>query len=373
VTKDLQRILEAAASRAGVLATVVRVEGSAYRRPGARMYFPDGRAPVGLVSGGCLEADLAERAARVRESDGARVVVYDMRSPDDIVWGLGLGCNGEVRVLLERVEPDDVAQGWPGFVGDLLGRRGRGVLATLISAPPGTASRPGGRLAIDSGGSRFSDLGDSTVEGALAPEVERVLDERRSRVGRFDWPGGEYEVLFEHLAPAPRLLVFGAGGDAAPVVRLASRSGWIVEVADHREAFASASRFPEADRVHLIEGDTPDLSPLAIDADTFAIVMSHHFLRDRAVLGPLLESPVRYIGLLGPRQRAENLLRQLAREGRSVDTDDPRIHGPVGLDIGAETPDEIALSVVAEIQAVLSGRAGGSLRERRAPLHDWPS
>jgi len=374
---ELARILEACAEarRDGVpaaLATVVRVTGSAYRRPGARMLFRPDRAPVGLVSGGCLEEDLALRTNDVLDSGEARTVIYDMRSPDDIVWGLGLGCDGEVRVLLERLTGD---AGYLEFL-EGCGRRGvPGVLATVYEVQGVAGIGVGERLTLDDdgrivpGGEGWGGLLERVAEDAR--EVRRIGKSRNATYRPEG--GGSIEALVEYVAPPVSLLVFGAGMDALPVVQGARQLGWQVTVADHRPAYASRERFPLADSVVLLDHDRliRDLPP--IDGNTAVLVMTHHFLHDLELLEKLIPSPAPYLGVLGPHRRAEKLLQQLASRGvRPTREQLARFHGPVGVDMGSETPEEIALSILAEIQAVLRHRGAGFLRDLQGPLHDPP-
>ena len=233
---DLQEIVKAAQGRRAVLATVVQVAGSAYRRPGARMLFPDGAEPLGLVSGGCLEADLAERARAVAASGEARTVVYDMRSPDDIVWGLGLGCNGEVRVLLERLDPDS-RPGYLGFLDRCLTERRPGVVIL-----PFSGAGVGRHLILGASGNVEGDLDDSVLREAMLERGRESLAARRSAVHAFDGARGRTEALVEYVAPPISLVVCGAGSDALPLVSLAKRLGWRVSVIDDRPAHARPER-----------------------------------------------------------------------------------------------------------------------------------
>jgi xanthine/CO dehydrogenase XdhC/CoxF family maturation factor len=355
-----------------VLATVVKVTGSAYRRPGARMIFPVGAAPAGVISGGCLEGDLQERVGAVLESGQARVQVYDMRSPDDIVWGLGLGCNGEIRVLLERLDPGDSPE-LPGFLAACRERRAPGTVATVFSVEGGPAPAPGERLLLDDDGTLGGTLSHDAIREALLRAARECLADGRSRVEELRAGPLRVEALVEYLAPTVSLQIFGAGSDARPLVRIAKELGWEVAVLDNRAAYATPGRFPEADSVRVVRFDRLDEERLALDARTPVVIMTHHFLHDRDLLRYLLPRQRGYLGLLGPRKRAENLLAQLRSAGElSDDARLPRLHGPVGLDIGAETPEEIALAIVAEIQASLAGRRGGYLEQRDEPLHDWP-
>jgi xanthine/CO dehydrogenase XdhC/CoxF family maturation factor len=356
-----------------VLATVVRIAGSAYRRPGARMIFPAAGEPAGFVSGGCLEADLAEQAARVLASGEARSVVYDMRSPDDVVWGSGLGCSGEVRVLLERLDPA-APPFHLDFLGACAGRRRPGVLATCFEVHGVAPFGAGDYLTLDDEGVPRASWGEPARCAELLDAARRALAATASSSRTIELPGGHVEALLEYVAPPVALYVFGAGSDARPLVRLAAGLGWRVHVLDSREAYATAGRFPEADAVQVVDLERLDAAALPVDDRSAAIVMTHHFLRDRALIGRLLGTELRYVGLLGPRQRTLKLLAELAEEGRApAAAARHRLHGPAGLDVGSETPEEIALSVLAEIQAVLQRRRGGFLRDRSGPLHDWPA
>jgi len=350
---ELREILAAFADlrrhgEAGVLASVVHVEGSTYRRPGARMLvLPDDRM-VGLLSGGCLEGDLLEHARAVRESGQPRLVHYDSRAQDDIVWGLGLGCAGVVEIWLERVTAEQ-----PGPLPWLEAwrrQRAAGAIATRLEAP-------GERRALHPDGHLEGDL--AGADDALREAVAR----RRS---------GRRGPLCVEFVPAPlHLVLFGGGPDAVPVARLAAELGHDVAVLDGRPAYARPERFPLA-RVTQTEPEAA-VSAAGLGAESFAVVMTHHYLRDRTILRDLLESPVppRYIGVLGPQRRSQDLLRDLAADGLVVDdAARARIFAPAGLDIGGDGPESIALAILAEIQALAAGRSGGWLRERKGPIHD---
>lgn len=355
--RELGDILAALESMAtgdtGVLASVVFASGSTYRRPGARLLVLPDDSLIGLISGGCLEGDLLAHASAVRAEGSPRLVHYDATAHDDIVWGLGLGCAGVVDVLLEPVAP-----GRPGplaWLGAWRRERGTGVIATAL-AP--------GRL-----GRRWVLHPDGRLEGDPEGEVRAaLLRARRTRSSRRT-ATREGDVAVEVARPPRRLVVFGAGRDAAPVARLAGELGWDVELVDHRPAHARAERFPGA-RMHLVPTEDA-VATVGVDRDTYVLVMTHHYLIDRALLCELLPSPVPYIGLLGPRRRAEDLLADVERQGVRVPPEQrERLHAPAGLDIGGDGPEAIALSLLAEVMAVAEGRSGGWLRDRKGPIHD---
>jgi len=294
---ELDRIrlaLTAAAARGerALLVTVVEVDGSTYRGAGARMVVRADGTTVGAVSGGCLETDVIARAPALLASGTPERVRYDTRASDDVVLGLGMGCQGVIDLQLEPLS-------------------GEALHAAI------------GRLA------------------AL-----RTRD-------------------------AVRVLVCGAGTDAIPVVRLASMIGWLATVVDHRPSFATPDRFPEAERIVCVNA-TSDADALAnavpLDSIAAAVVMAHAATHDRACLHALLaHDGLRYLGVLGPLRRTHELL--VGAPGTTAGVIPDRVHAPVGLDLGAETPDEIALSIVSEIAAVLAGRAPVSLRARGGPIH----
>jgi xanthine/CO dehydrogenase XdhC/CoxF family maturation factor len=352
--RELRDILAAHArlarrGEAGVLATVVHAEGSTYRRAGARLLVGPDDAVVGLVSGGCLEPDLVAHARDVLRSGEPRRVRYDHARPDDLVWGLGLGCAGLVELFLERVDAQR-----PGPLGTLrawLDARHTGAIATRLSGPH-AGSRRALRHGADPTGDAALRAHDAALAAALASDRPRLLRDPRG------------DVAIEVFRPPPRLALFGAGPDAPPLVAQAELLGWDVALWGHR---------PAADRLSshaVVRTRVEDaVRALGVTPDTFAVVMTHHFLRDRTLLAALLASPCRYVAVLGPRRRTEQLLRELAQDGALPADARERVFAPAGLDLGAEAPEEIALAIAAEVRAVAAGRRGGPLRERKDPIH----
>jgi xanthine/CO dehydrogenase XdhC/CoxF family maturation factor/GTP:adenosylcobinamide-phosphate guanylyltransferase len=322
--RERDAILElwrSARSRGGcaVLATVCEVKGSAYRRPGARMLLTSGGQSAGVINGGCLDSDLWHWAREIMASGEAKLLTYDTNSPGEIVWGLGLGCRGVVKILLEPA-------------GDLEWLRDGNSVATFFE---------GGRLGS-------VGIGEAGIE----------------RAGVVGMDGGR--AFVETLKAPPHLWIFGAGADAAPLASLAAASGWAVEVIDPRPERREGQRHLRARCV------PPDqFSELEIAPRSACVVMTHNFLHDLSALRFLLSSPAGYIGMLGPRARTDELIARLREEGERPISPEQlgRVYAPVGLDIGADTPEEIALAILAEIQAVMAGRAGGHLRERVGSIH----
>ncbi len=359
--KELQEILakiaQFAPTERAILATVVDVVGSGYRRPGARMLIDENGYSIGTVSGGCLEADVLERAKRVLKTGEATVVTYDTTADDNSVFGLSMGCRGIVRVLLESVTG---ASDFVFHATDNLRERMPYVIATLIKSKDSSPTI-GRRLFFDENGAAYSDF-----ETEQMPEINtlarRAFADQTSKLETFDFG----EVYIEYIKPPLNLLLFGAGFDALPVVRFAKELGWRVTVIDHRAAYNNAERIPEADEI--IVSNSEDLSDaLFADENSVGVIMTHNYERDRNILRRLLESKCVYVGALGPKSRTGKLLDEIGEE--FSDEQLQRLYAPIGLDIGADTPEEIALAVVAEIRAVLSGRDGGYLRTRRGSIY----
>jgi xanthine dehydrogenase accessory factor len=325
---ELSRILEAIEQHRGggqqmALATIVATTGSTYRHAGARLFIPPEGEPIGNISGGCLEDDVARIGREVMRTGEPRLATFDLTADEDAVWGYGLGCNGSFEVF---VEPTAGALA----TADAL-RHDRGVLTTVLTGPA-------------AGTHRFQ---------ADAPGFDRP------RLAEQDGA----RVLQEPILPPMRLIVCGAGHDAIPLVRQAAELGWRVTVADLRRALLKPERFPGAG--DFCDAD-PDSAAAAMqpDARTAVVMMSHNYLRDIAYLGSFLGAEVAYLGVLGPRGRTEQMLEELGQPEALA-----RLRAPAGLDIGAEGPEEVARAIVAEILAVARGRAGGPLSERRGSIH----
>jgi xanthine dehydrogenase accessory factor len=348
------------------LATIVAVRGSTYRRPGARLLVPEDGAPVGNLSGGCLEGDVADLARVVIEEGRARLAGWDLTAEDDAVWGLGLGCNGAIDVFIEPAEQAAEVAG--ALRSALEEERPISVVTVLESGRPEV--RSGARLLVRPDGQTEGTLGNTAIDASAAQAAATLLREERSEVRPL---ADDVRAFVEVLDPPLRLLVCGAGHDAIPLVRAASILGWNVVVVDDRPAFLTGERFPEATAFVAVDEAGEAAKAAGIDERTFAVVMSHHFLRDKAYIRSLLASPVPYLGVLGPGARTERLLAELREEGLPIDDETrARIHGPAGLDLGGEGPEEIAQAIVAEIVAVKRRRRGGFLRDRPGPIHDRP-
>lgn len=364
ILAEARRLQHAGASFA--LATVVKINGSAYRRPGARMLVAPGGTTVGTISGGCLEQEVAQQALQVIETSTPRVEAFDL-GDDDLLLGFGIGCDGVVHVLIEPVTP----AGPPDplvLIERCLERRAPGVLATITDAPEDDALAQ--HLLLFEDGTTRGALSPATVRAAVEDDAAEALERRRSRIRQYPAEGGPVEVLFDVVEPPLHLLVFGDGHDVRPVVRIAKELGWRVTVVGRRTDDELADRFPTADAHVFLMNPEEMRAYVAIDARSPAVVMNHNYVRDKTLIGALLHTEIPYVGALGPRRRTERMVEALAAEHDTLTgADFDRLHGPVGLDLGTETPEEIALAITAEVQAVLHGRSAQKLREREGSIH----
>jgi xanthine dehydrogenase accessory factor len=332
-----------------VLATIIATEGSTYRKPGAMMLISRDGAFEGMISGGCLEGDLLHHAARVFGNGETAFVTYDMHAGEDLVWSLGLGCDGVIHLMLQRLDQADDF----GFLKQLeVSHKARqAVLIALVTQAD--EGLPCGAFAL-------LDQSDISVGSSHLLQILRA--------SAVPWPAWRYRkhgpdssangvaVIQVHMPARTRVLICGAGPDAVPVARVLSELDWGVQIVDHRPAFAKAERFPA--NCSVIQCRPERLAELVDLTEVDAVViMSHHLENDSAYLGQVSGCEIPYIGVLGPRARRDRL-REMASCG------DLQIYGPVGLDIGAELPSAIALSVVAEIHAVLNHRDGLPLTQR---------
>ncbi|GLE71601.1 XdhC family protein [Pseudomonas aeruginosa] len=365
-------LAEREAGREAVLATVVKVEGSAYRRPGARMLVSRFGRPEGTISGGCLEAEVAKKAWWLTEA-GPALRSYSTAEADDAseeALSFGLGCNGKVHVLFERLPAGPCA-----LVDALLSVRDRqqpAAIATVIVSSGAAAPRLGERLCLMPGQEAAGELLRSVLVEQISADLQQTLLRGKSSRGLYPNGLGEVEVLLEYLPPVRRLVIFGAGHDAQPLVRMAKLLGWHVTVIDGRAHFARAERFAEADQVLVGDVEQPfDYHELVRGAAV--AVMTHSLVQDAHWLKGVLHSEPCYVGQLGPRERTERLLAGIHEQLAKPQDELPgleSLHYPIGLDLGGDTPECVAMAVLAEIQAVLNGRNGGSLRFRSASIHD---
>jgi len=356
------------AGRIAALASVVSVRGSTYRRIGAHMLVTDDGEVTGAISGGCLERDVVRHAIWVMQLGKPKHLVYDSTGDDeDLEDPFALGCNGVVEVLVERLLPDDPTM---AFFADCVRGRKSGVVATVFASGSDAAIPTGNRL-LWCPGEQPLTLGveDADLVRTLAEGARSVLASGMSSTRTLDTAAGRVAICFEIVEPPPQLAIFGGGYDAVPLAALAKSVGARVIVVDDRPGHATRTRFPTADRLMMAQPQAA-VEALALEGNSLAVVMNHNYRQDLAALEALLPTPVPYLGVLGPRRRTERLLADLAVKGIAATQPQlARLYSPVGLDLGAETPEEVALAVVAEMKAVLAGRGGGPSRERAGSLH----
>lgn len=361
---------EEKAGRPAALATLVRTRGSSYRRAGARALVKSNGSLIGGISGGCLEQDVALRAGEALDQGKPLLAFYDTGADDDRLFGLNIGCGGQLEVLIEPLE---------GALAELLGRlaelkteRKRATLGTVLVP----ADCLGQRLLVGEAGEVLqSTIADRDLEAAvlgLAMRAGQALPLHQGEGGAAG--GGQvqpagFELFIEEIAPPPALLLFGSGFDVEPLILFGRNLGFEVVVIDVRGSEAALSRFSAADRLVVAAGAAAAIEKLGglADRHAAALVMNHHYDNDRDLVRGLLGTPVGYLGLLGPQSRGRRLLAELKNEDPSFETE--RVFSPVGLDLGADTPVKVALSILAEILAVLAGRQGGFLKDRSAPIH----
>ncbi|WP_184541788.1 XdhC family protein [Mucilaginibacter sp. FT3.2] len=363
--KELKDIITAfnIAHKAGkqtALATVVHVEGSSYRRAGARMLITEDGQLTGAISGGCLEGDALRKARLVMAQNKPMLVTYDTTDDDDAKFGVGLGCNGIIHILIEPIDP--VRQYNPiQLFGQFLGKREPVVLITLFSMNNKQAPQPGTCLLLDMDEQITGQFPDDAIKDALLSDAKHVLAHGNSVTKTYLY-GDKFTCFIELMEPTVSLVIFGAGNDAIPLVQIAATLSWIVTIVDGRSNYAIPERFPLAKQVITSKPEN-SLQHIRIDNRTAIILMTHNYNYDACVLKQLLPLGASYIGVLGPKKRLQRMLDDFTDEGiKNTPQQLESVFGPAGLDIGSENADEIALSIIAEMQAVLKSRTGTSLR-----------
>jgi xanthine dehydrogenase accessory factor len=342
-----------AAGRRAALATVVHIVGSAYRRPGAKFLIEETGDTLGSVSGGCLEADVREVAKGVLATGTPSLRHYSTGADEDMVWGLGLGCNGSVDVFVETATEGPLADR-AGELRELLAGESPVAMLTLVDGQ----ENAGATLVLGPDGTVRGSLGSADLDRLGAERAVDLVPTGRSSLQTLNGRG----VFVEVLPPPPHLLVCGAGDDARPLVAYAADAGFRVTVIDHRSALLAPEWFPQASR--LVLGRPEDQGIVLPPAPrSLAVVKTHSLAQDREWARRLLAMGVPYVGMLGPHARTESILRELGTDGEG------RVFGPVGLDLGADGPRQVALAIVAELLAFIAGREPRHLNERKEAIH----
>jgi xanthine dehydrogenase accessory factor len=355
--------------RQTALVTLVHVEGSSYRRPGARMLVTDTGELTGAISGGCLEGDALNKALQSIHQQKNMLVTYDTTDDDDAVLGLGLGCNGVIQVLIQPVN-NEQQNGPIQLLKKVTAARKDNVMVTLFSLENRRAEQPGTVMLKDEEGIKYLSEVDASIKNLLEHDVNGAYLNKKSSFRNYTSNGKEVTAYIEFIPPVVSLVVVGAGNDAEPVVSIASILGWQVTlIADGRDKNTKTGRFTGTCQLMVVKPEDV-LKKINPDDNTFFLLMTHNFNYDKAMLRELLPKKVRYIGVLGPSKKMQRMMRELENEGIYFDERQLAVvHSPVGLDIGAESPEEIALSMIAEIKAVIAGKSGNPLRNRDDVIH----
>lgn len=356
------------------LATVVRVLGSSYRRTGARMIIIDDGRWTGAISGGCLEGDALRKARQAILLKKPSVVTYDtMEDKDAMNLGVGLGCNGVIDVLIEPIDDDNPVQ--IEFLKKILKDNKPAVLATVYSSSLHDAFKIGKQWMLDEHLHHENNLLPSEENYPdFFPELLNDMKEVElsATSNSFEYYNGKEDkisVFVEYLKPPIHLIIFGGGYDAIPILNFSKQLGWSVTVTDDCVAHIAPVRFPNADDL-LHASRYEVVEKLEINKYTAAVLLSHNYKYDLAVFKELLHTKIPYIGILGPRKKFDKMLEQMQQEGVYLDEETmEKIHAPVGLDIGAELPEEIAISILAEVQAKINNCSGKMLRSKDGPIH----
>ena len=348
------------------LATVVHVEGSSYRRPGARMLIEDDGQLTGAISGGCLEGDALRKALLVMNEKRSRLVTYDTMDDDDAKFGVGLGCNGIIQVLIEPIDnsnPNNPIQ----YLKAINEKRQHSVLVTLFSLQDKKDPQYGTCLLVK----EDKTIVDTTpvLKDVLMHDAEEVMINQGSSFKNYISNDHDLTAFIEVIKPPLSVIIIGAGNDVIPLVDMADILGWETTVIDGRANYAKKERFASACQV-LVSKPEQVLDQIEIDERSVFLLMTHNYNYDKAMLKQLLQKNVTYIGMLGPKKKRERILDELKDEGSNFTEQQLSVlHSPVGLDIGAETSEEIALSILSEIKAFFANKDVQSLRTIKEVIH----
>ena len=371
--KEIQAIIQAfdEAQQQGkqtALATVVHVEGSSYRRPGARMLITQDGQLTGAISGGCLEGDALRKALLVMVRKQPMLVTYDTTDEDDAKLGVGLGCEGIIHIVIEPIlpeQPENPIQ----LLKSISAQRQNAVLGILFSLQDRREVQPGTCLLQLQNATVATNTSNDALQKALVADAKTAFVNQVSSTKTYVSEGKQFTAFLELIKPAVSLIIIGAGNDAIPVAQMADIMGWQVTMADGRPQYATAARFPTASRVLVAKSDAV-IDQITIDAQTVFVLMTHNYNYDLKIFRQLITRRNTYVGMLGPRKKLVRMLDELKAEGiQPTEEQLAGIYGPVGLNIGAENAEEIALSVIAEIKAVIAGRLGQSLRNSTDTIH----
>ncbi|MDE3182215.1 MAG: XdhC family protein [Bacteroidota bacterium] len=348
------------------LVTVVHVEGSSYRRAGARMLVREDGQIFGAISGGCLEGDALRKAMLVLSQQQTKLVTYDTSDEEDAAIGLQLGCEGIIQVLFEPINDQKKPV---ELLKKAVSVRQHAVLITLFSLEDKRNKQVGTSLLLEENGNVSGKIDVAELKNEIVKDAKSALQQKKSVFKTYTTENNSVTAFIEFLKPPVSLIIIGAGNDALPVTQIADLLGWEVRVVDGRTTHAKPERFVSACQV-LVCNPENVLEEIPVDSNTAFVLMTHNYNYDKAMLKALLQKQVEYIGVLGPKKKLKKMLDELKDEGVELpDNHLKKIYGPAGLEIGSETPEEIALSIIAEIKSVFSKKEGGSLRNKKDVIH----
>jgi xanthine dehydrogenase accessory factor len=371
--KEIREIIKAYddavhAGRKAALAAVVHVDGSSYRRPGARMIVNDEGELTGAISGGCLEGDALRKALLVLSKQQSKLVTYDTSDEDDMTIGIQLGCAGVIQVLFEPIDPNK-ADNPIQLLRKVVAVRQNAVLVTMFSLERKHDAQPGTCLLMEANGNISGAVPYPRIEAAVMEDVYEAMNKKQSSFKEYIDQNVTVTAFIEFLQPAVSLVVVGAGNDAIPMMQMADVIGWDVRVVDGRNTHARPERFSSACQV-LVSKPEKVLEQIPMDERTVFVMMTHNYNYDMAMLKALLPRNIPYIGMLGPKKKLERMIDEIREGGMEItEAMMAKVYGPTGLEIGAETAEEIALSIISEIQAVLNAKSGGILRNKKDVIH----
>lgn len=350
------------------LATLVHLNGSSYRRPGARMIVDEEGQLTGAISGGCLEGDALRKAVFCIHTQVPKLVVYDTSDEEDATIGIQLGCSGIIQVLFEPIDETDPLNPIE-LLKKAIQKRQNTVLVTLYAPKIKKGDIVGTSILLEESGEFHNNSSFPFVPKTLMQDIKDTLTIKKSSFKSYQQNDHTFNAFLSFISPPISLVIVGAGNDAIPLQSIAETLGWEVTIVDGRHTYAKIERFSSACQI-IVSKPEQVLQQIPIDEKTVFVLMTHNYNYDYAILKALLGKNIPYIGALGPKKKLDNMITDLKAESIFLNERQTNIlYGPVGLEIGAETPAEIALSITAEVMSVMNNKKGGSLRNLSTEIH----
>ena len=350
------------------LATLVHLNGSSYRRPGARMIVDEEGQLTGAISGGCLEGDALRKAVFCIHTQIPKLVVYDTSDEEDATIGIQLGCSGIIQVLFEPIDENDPLNPIE-LLKKAIHKRQNTVLVTLYAPQIKKGDTVGTSMLLEDSGEFHNNSSFQLVPETLMQDIKDTLTVKKSSFKSYQQNDNTFNAFLSFISPPISLVIVGAGNDAIPLQYIAETLGWEVIIVDGRHTYAKIERFSSACQI-IVSKPEKVLQQIPIDEKTVFVLMTHNYNYDYSILKALLGKNIPYIGALGPKKKLDNMITDLKTENIFLNERQKNIlYGPVGLELGAETPAEIALSITAEIMSVMHNKKGGSLRNLLTEIH----